>query len=105
MKNFKIKDLMVTIYAGEQHQLHLMADGATCEAPSKCGQTKPDCMSVSKCSQTKPDCMAVSNCGQTKPDCMAVSNCGQTKPGKRYDDDYAAQLWTLKQTIAGMQTK
>jgi hypothetical protein len=92
MKNFKIKDLMVTIYAGEQPHVHLMADEATCVAPSKCGQTKPDCMAVSRCSQTKPNC-------------MALSSCGQTKPVKHYDDNYAAQLWALKQTIAGMQAK
>jgi hypothetical protein len=92
MKNFKVKDLMVSIYAGDQPQMHLMAGGDTCVAPSKCGETKPQCV-------------APSGCGQTKPNCMAVSKCSQTKPGKRYDDNsaYATQLRALKQTIAGMQ--
>jgi hypothetical protein len=96
MKNFKIKDLMVTVYAGEDPQMHLMAGGDTCAPPSKCGDTKPP-----------PDCPPASKCGQTKPNCMAVSNCGQTKPVKRYDDSsaYAMQLSVLKQTIAGMQAK
>jgi hypothetical protein len=95
MKNFKIKDLMVTVYAGELPQMHLMAGDDTCAPPSKCGDTKP------------PGCVAPSGCGKTKPDCMALSKCGKTKPGKRYDDNsaYAAQLWSLKQTLAGMQAK
>jgi len=96
MKNFKIKDLMVTVYAGENPQLHLMDSGDTCVAPSKCGETKPP-----------PQCAPPSKCGQTKPNCMAVSRCSQTKPSKRYDDNsaYATQLWSLKQTIAGLQAK
>ena len=94
MKNFKIKDLMVTVYAGEHPQLHLMDGGDTCVAPSKCGDTKPQCVAPSKC-------------GQTKPDCMAVSKCSQTKPGKRHDNisSYSAHLFNLKQTIAAMQAK
>ncbi|HEV8506149.1 MAG TPA: hypothetical protein VGQ53_12135 [Chitinophagaceae bacterium] len=94
MKNFKITDLMVSIHSAENPELHLMAGGDTCIAPSKCGDTKPP-----------PGCVAPSGCGKTKP-CVA-SDCGKTKPGKRYDDHsaYAAQLWALKQTIAGMQAK
>jgi len=92
MKNFKIKDLMVTIHAGEKPQLHLMAGGGTCAQTSKCSDTKPNCV-ASKCSQTKPDCMA--------------SKCSQTKPKKHHEDHaaYATQLWTLKQTIAEMQAR
>ena len=92
MKNFKIKDLMVTIHSAEHPELHLMAGGDTCVAPSKCGETKPQCV-------------ASSGCGQTKPNCMAISKCSQTKPAKRYDDNsvYAGQLQALKETIARMQ--
>jgi hypothetical protein len=98
MKNFRTKDLVVSIHVDEDRG-YMMAVG--------CGQTKPDCMAISKCSQTKPDCMAISKCGQTKPDCMAVSNCGQTKPVKHHDSisAYSAQLFNLKQTIAAMQAK
>jgi len=96
MKNFKIKDLMVSIYPGQEPQMHLMAGGDTCVAPSKCGETKPP-----------PGCAPPSKCGQTKPNCMALSNCGQTKPQKHHDDNsaYATQLWALKQTIAGMMAR
>jgi len=100
MKNFKVKDLMISVHPHVYDDKGYMGAGAMEAA----------CFAVSKCSATKPDCMAVSKCGATKPHptCMAVSNCGATKPthyeGKHDQQSaYSSDLMNLKQALSSMQ--
>jgi hypothetical protein len=94
MKNFEIKDLMISV------NLQLNAEKAFINEHA----IEAACLAVS-CKATKPDCMAVS-CRATKPDCMAVS-CKATKPIKKHHGEaaYSADLLNLKKALVDMQAQ
>ena len=99
MKNFKIKDLMITVPSFKKQpensvtrfnthipRIYNREIYAGCDTKSACSQTSPDCdLQKSTCSQTSPDCdTQKSACTQTSPDCyIQKSACSQTSPEKQ----------------------
>ncbi|MCW3119188.1 MAG: hypothetical protein JWM28_3270 [Chitinophagaceae bacterium] len=124
MKNFKIKDLMISVhplsgsdrgYLDDKLKLGTMAVEAGCFAATKCTATKPDCFAATSCSGTRPDCFAATQCSGTRPDCFAVSKCSGTRPTQYFDGNaflkqqqepkQSGDLLALKHILAGMQGK
>ena len=79
MKNFRTKDLMITIYPVKNKEGVLMEDEDVCPGPTRCGPgTRPDCGGPTKCGPgSTPDCDGPTRCGPgTNPDCGGPTRCG-----------------------------
>ena len=117
MENFKIKDLMISVYPGLQSEkMGTIAFDASPGNPPTCNSNscpKASCPATAPCAGTscpKASCPGTAPCNsQTCP----KASCPSTTPAQYFDGNnpmsyemqYSANLQNLKQALAVMQAK